>query len=200
MPEYDLKQVKADLDTIRTAAGITEGLSRDDLLGNALIAISGLAVAGWAMLSHGVWQIWGFAAVLLPVGYLIKLRVHHRKTSGGSPQVRQEFAEAGSVLSLAAPFIAYALWAQRMGIRPMLVLATTVFFVGMMMLGGVMGRPRRLAIAPWCLAFMAGALVIPSTTLSPVTVIGFMLSAGGFASVCVVGIQLRQGTRNGFPG
>lgn len=199
MPEYDLKQVKADLDTIR-AAGITEGLSRDDLLGNAFVAISGLAVAGWAMLSHGVWQIWGFAAVLLPVGYLIKMRVYHRKASGGSPQVRHEFAEAASVLALAVPFTAYALWAQRMGIRPMLVLATTIFFVGMMMLSGVMARPRRLAIAPWCLAFMAGALVIPSTNLSPVTVIGFMLTAGGLASVCVVGIQRRQGAHNGFPG
>jgi hypothetical protein len=200
MSEYDLNQVKADLDTIRTAAGISEEPTRRDLMGNALVAFAGLIVAGWAMLSHGIWQIWGLVAVLVPVGYLIRLRVRHSKTSGGSPQVRKEFAAACSVLSLAVPFVAYALWAQRMGIPPLLVLATTVFFVGMLMLGGVIARPRHPEIAPWCLAMMAGALVIPSTALSPVTVIGFMLTAGGFASACVVGVQLRRGARDGFPG
>ncbi|HYM76493.1 MAG TPA: hypothetical protein VE377_10995 [Candidatus Dormibacteraeota bacterium] len=198
MSGYDLQQVKADLDTIRTAAGISRGPARYDLLGNALVALAGLIVAGWTMLSHGFWQIWGFAAVLLPVAYLIRLRVRHRKGSGGSPEVRQEFAAAASVLALAVPFVAYALWAQRMGIPPMLVLATTIFFVGMLMLGGVISPPRRLAIAPWCLALMAGALVIPSSPLSPITVIGLMLSAGGFASACIVWMQLRKEERNGF--
>ena len=200
MSEYDLKQVKADLDTIRTAAGISEGPSRHDLLGNALIAVAGLITAGWAMLSHGLWQMWGLMAVLLPVGYLIRLRVVHRKSDGGSPQIRREFAAACSVLSLAVPFVAYALWAKRMGIPPMLVLATAVFFVGMLMLGGVIARPRHPEIAPWCLALMVGALVIPSTSLSPVIVIGFMLTVGGVASACVVGIQLRQGAPDGLPG
>jgi hypothetical protein len=200
MSEYDLKQVRADLDTIRTAAGIRDRPTRYDLLGNVLVAIAGLIIAVCAMLAHGVWQICGLVAILLPVGYLIKRRVRHSKASGGSPEVRQEFAAACSVLSLAVPFVAYALWAQRMKIPPMLVLATTVFFVGMLMLGGVIARPRHPEIAPWCLALMAGALVIPSTALSPITVIGFMLTAGGLASACVVGIQLRQGARNGFPG
>jgi len=198
MTEYNLKQVKADLYTIRNAAGIGEGPTRHDLTGNALIALAGLIVAGWAMFSHGVWQIWGLGAVLLPVGYLIGLRVRHRKASGGSPQVRREFAAAGSVLSLAVPFVAYALWAQRMRIPPMLVLATTVFFVGMLMLSGVIARPRQPELAPWCLALMLGALMIPSTSFSPVIVIGFMLTAGGFASACVVGIRLRQGAPDDF--
>jgi hypothetical protein len=152
------------------------------------------------MLSHGVWQICGLTAVLLPVGYLISLRVRHSKASGGSPQVRQEFAAAGSVLFLAVPFVAYALWAQRMRIPPMLVLATSVFFVGMLLFNGVIARPRRPELAPWCLALMAGALALPSTVLSPVIMIGLMLMAGGLASTCIVVIQLRQGASNGLPG
>jgi F0F1-type ATP synthase assembly protein I len=199
MFEYDLRQVRADLDTIRTAAGISERPTWQDLLCNVLVAVSGLVTAGWAMLSHGVWQVFGLAAVLLPVGYLITLRVSHRKANGGSPQVRQEFAAAGSVLLLAVPFVAYALWAQQMRIPPMLVLATTIFFVGTLMLSGVLTRPRHPEIAPWCLALMGGSLAIPSTAVSPVTVIGFMLAAGGFASACVVGIRLRQGVSDGFP-
>jgi hypothetical protein len=200
MSAYDLKQVKADLDAIRTAAGINERPTRQDLLGNALIAVAGLITAGWTMLSHGVWQIFGFVAIMLPVGYLIRLRVGHRKLNGGSPQVRHEFAVAGAVLLLGFPFVAYALWAQRMGIRPMLVLATTVFFVGMLMLGDVAARPRRPEMAPWCLALMGGALLLPSTAVSPVTVIGLMLTAGGLASASVVGIRLLQREPDGFPG
>jgi F0F1-type ATP synthase assembly protein I len=200
MAEYDLKQLRADLDTIRSAAGISEGPTRHDLLWNALIALAGLVVAGWAMLSHGVWQLGGFVAVVLPVSYLIGLRVRHRKASGGSPQIRREFAQACAVLSLAVPFVAYVLWAQRMKIPPMLVLATSVFFVGMIMLNGVIGRPRRLELAPWCLALMVGALAIPSTALSPVTVIGAMLTAGGLVSACVVGIRLRHGRPDGISG
>jgi hypothetical protein len=188
-----LQQVKADLDTIRNAAGISDRPARHDLLGNILIALAGLAIAAWAMFSPGVWQILGLAAVLVPVGYLISLRIRNGKASGGSPQVRQDFATAASVLSLAVQFVAYAVWAQRMRIPPMVVLATSVFFVGLLMLGGVMARPRRLEFAPWCLAFMAGALVMPATALSPTAVIGFMLAAGGFASACVAGLRLRQG-------
>lgn len=197
MSQYDLKQVKADLDAIRMAAGINDGPTRHDLLGNALVALAGLLTAGWALLSHGVWQICGLAGVLLPAVYLVRLRVRNRAASGGSPQVRQEFASAVSVMWLAVPFVAYALWAQRMRIPPMLVLATTVFFVGMTMLSGVIARPRHPELAPWCLAFMAGALVIPSTALSPVTVIGLMLTAAGVAAACIVGIRLRQGAGDG---
>ena len=192
MSAYDLQQVKADLDTMRNAAGISDKPVRHDLVGNALLALAGLIAAGWAILSQGVTQLWGLAAVLVPVGYLISLRLRHTKASGGSPQVRQEFANAGAVLSLAVPFVAYALWAERMKIPPMLVLATSIFFVGLLMLSGVLARPRRLELAPWCLAFMAGALIVPSTTLSPVAVIGLMLAAAGFASACIVGIHLRK--------
>jgi len=200
MPEYNLKQVKADLDTIRSAAGISEAPMRHDLLGNLGIALAGFTTAIWAMLFHGVWQLWGLMAVLLPVGYLIGVRVRHSKERGGSPQIRQEFVAAYSVLTLAVPFVGYTLWAQWMGIRPILVLATTVFFVGMLMLGGVIARPRRPGLAPWSLALMVGALVMPSTALSPVSLIGFMLAAGGLASACIIGIQLRQGVPDGIPG
>ena len=200
MSAYDLQQVRADLDTIRNAAGISAKPVRHDLVGNALIAISGLIAAGWAILSQGVTQLWGLAVVLLPVGYLISLRLRHSRARGGSPQVRQDFATAGAVLSLGVPFVAYALWAERMKIPPMLVLATSIFFVGLLMLSGVLARPRRLELAPWCLAFMVGALLVPSTTLSPVAVIGLMLAAGGFASACVVTVQLRKGDPHAIAG
>jgi hypothetical protein len=199
MADYDLKQVKADMDTIRAVAGISEGPTRHDLLGSVLIALTGVVIASWATLSHGLWQICGLLTVLAPVGYLVGLRIRHSRTSGGSPQVRQDFAAACSVLLLAVPFLGYALWAERMGIRPMLVLATTVFFVGVLLFNGVIARPRHPAFAPWCLALMAGALLIPSTMLSPVTVIGFMLVVGGFTSAIVIGIQRRWGVLDGLP-
>ncbi|HEY6971408.1 MAG TPA: hypothetical protein VJA94_19520 [Candidatus Angelobacter sp.] len=200
MSEYDLKQVKADLDVIRAAAGIGEAPVRRDVMGNLLIAAAGLITAVWGLLFHGIEQIWGLLAVLLPAGYLVSLRIRHRKASGGSPQVRREFTAAGWVLSLAVPFVGYALWAQWMGIPPMLVLATTVFFVGMLMLNGVIAKPRHIELAPWCLALMAGALGMPSAVLSPVSIIGFMITAGGLLSACVIGVQLRQGILDGLRG
>jgi hypothetical protein len=199
MSEYDLKQVKADLDTIWAATGIMEGPDRHDLKGNLLLALSGIITTGWAMLSHGIWQVWGLLAVLLPMGYIIRLRSRHRKDVGGSPQVRREFRAACAVLALAVPFVGYALWAQWMGIKPELALATTVFFVGMMMLSGVIARPGQSAIAPWCLAFMGGALAMPVAPLSPVGLIGLMLLAGGLSSACLIQIQL-QGASNGISG
>lgn len=203
MSDYDLKQVKTDLDTIRAAAGISEGPARHDLPGSVLLALAGAMVASWAMLSHTFWQIYGFLAVLIPAGYLIGLRVRHSKTRGGSPQVRQDFKAAASVLSLAVPFVVYALWAKQMGIQPMLVLATAVFFVGVLLLNGVISRPRYPELAPWCLAFMAGALLIPSTTISPIAIIGLMLAGGGITSACIIGmrrgIRRRRGVFNGLP-
>lgn len=200
MSDYDLKQVKSDLETIRAAAGISEGPARHDLLGSALVALAGAMVAGWAAMSNGLWQICGLLALSAPIAYMIGLRVRHSRANGGSPQVRQDFAAAGSVLLLAVPFVGYALWAQRMGIRPMLVLATAVFFVGTQMLSGVLSRSRHPELVPWCVALMAGALLLPSTALSPITVIGFMLLAGGGVSTAVIGLQRRWEAADGLAG
>jgi hypothetical protein len=200
MPEYDLKQMKADLETIQAVAGISDGPARHDLLGSALVALAGVMIAGWAALSHGLWQICGLLALLAPVAYIIGIRIRHSRVNGGSPQVRQDFAAAGSVLLLAGPFVGYALWAGNMGIQPMLVLATTVFFVGVLVLNGVLSRPRHPELAPWCLALMAGALLLPSTAFSPITIIGFMLMAGGGVSAIVIGIRRRKEAVDGLPG
>ena len=200
MPDDDLNQVKADLETIRAVAGISESPAPHDLLGSALVALAGAMVAAWAALSNGLWQICGLLALLAPVAYIIGIRIRHSRVNGGSPQVRQDFAAAGSVLLLAGPFVGYALWAGNMGIQPMLVLATAVFFVGAQILSGVLSRPRHPEFIPWCLAMMAGALLLPSTTLSPITVIGFMLLAGGGMSTVVIGLQRRREAADGFPG
>jgi len=56
------------------------------------------------------------------------------------------------------------------------VLATTVFFIGVMMLGGSRHHP---AIACWGLTLMVGAFVLPMKLMSPIIVIAAALVVAG---------------------
>jgi hypothetical protein len=123
--------------------------------------------------------------VLLPVVYLISLRVKHRSSVGGSPAVRREFADALWILTLGVPIVAYSVWAQYLGVPPLLVLATVVFFVGVMMIGGAAQQPTLLSCG---LAMMAGALVIPLKLVSPVAAIAVVLVVGG----AIAGVLARR--------
>lgn len=175
MAADDLRAMQRDLDALRDALDLDAG-GVDTALGHALIAVAGLLALAWVALAPAQLQVWGLLSILLPCGYLVTLRATHRETVDGSAAVRREFKDALRVLALGIPIVAYSFWAQRLGVPPLTVLATTVFFIGVMMLGGSRHRP---AIACWGLTLMAGAFVLPMKLMSPIIVIAAALVVAG---------------------
>ena len=174
MADPDIDRVKADLERLNETLGL--GANIDDARGHALVAASGALTLAWTMLAPPHWHFLGLLSVLLPMAYLVKLRVTHRSSVGGSPAMRRQFADALWILTLGVPIMAYSVWAQYLGVPPLLVLATVVFFVGVMMLGGA---PQQPTLASWSVAMMAGALAIPLKLVSPVAAIAVVLVLGG---------------------
>ena len=108
MDSRDLERVRADLETIKQVAGITGHPRAEDVIIGYLIAVAGVGCAAWTMVTAAALHLWGFVALLLPVTYVIRDRLHNAADKGGSPQVRLEFAESLRVLVLALPFCGYA--------------------------------------------------------------------------------------------
>jgi hypothetical protein len=181
MAEPNIERVKADLHQLQHTLGISP--SQDDPLAHALVAASGLASLAWTALAPARWHFLGLLSILVPVAYLIVLRFKQRASVGGSPLARREFVDGVGVLALAIPIVIYTLWAQYLGITPLLVLATVMFFVGVMMVGGA-AQPSVLLC--WGLAIMAGGLLIPLKLVSPVAAIALALIAGGSISALIV--------------
>jgi hypothetical protein len=181
MATDDLNAVQRDLDAMRAALDL-DGATVDGVRGHALIALAGLVTLLWVALAPPPLQFWGLLSVLIPSGYLVAVRARHREASGGSPAVRREFGDGLRVLLLGVPIVAYTLWAQRLGVPPLTVLATTVFFIGVMMFGGSRHQP---ALAFWGVTMMAGAFVLPANLTSPVVVIGAVLAVAGTAGAII---------------
>jgi hypothetical protein len=171
----DLRGVQRNLDALRDVLELN-GDRVNDVRGHALIAVAGLVTLMWVTIVPAQLQFWGLLSVLIPTGYLVTLRVQHREAVDGSAAVRREFRDALRVLALGVPIVAYTFWAQRLGMPPLVVLATVVFFVGVMMLGGSRHQP---AVACWGVALMAGALTLPMQLTSPVVVIAAVLLIAG---------------------
>jgi hypothetical protein len=187
MPD-DLRAVRRDLDALRAALDLDhEGV--DSARGHALIAAAGLTTLLWAAVAPAQLHLWGLLSVLLPLGHLVGLRAKHRESADGSPAVRREFRDALRVLALAIPIVAYSFWSQRLGVPPLMVLATTVFFVGVMMLGGSRHQP---AVACWGVTLMAGALLMSLKLTSPVVVIAAVLLIAGSLSALMARVSDAQ--------
>lgn len=180
MPDSKLERVTADLQHLQDTLGL--GPNVDHAIGHALLAGSGLISLAWTAVAPSRWHFLGLLSVLVPVAYLIALRVKHRSSVGGSPAVRREFADALSVLTLGIPIVIYTFWAQFLGMAPLLVLSTVIFFVGVMVVGGA---ARHGVMLGWGLAIMAGALLIPLGLVSPVAAIATVLIVGGSVSALI---------------
>jgi hypothetical protein len=181
MPTDDLRAMQRDLDAVHAALDLN-GQSVDNVRGHALIAVAGLLTLAWVAVAPTSLQLFGFLSVLIPTGYLVALGAKHREARDGSPAVRRELWDAVRVLLLGIPIVAYTFWAQRLGVPPLVVLATAVFFVGVMMVGGSRHQP---ALACWGLSLLAGALLLPVRLASPVVVIAAVLAVAGAVSAAI---------------
>jgi hypothetical protein len=192
-----LERLKADLESIRAVAGLGEPLTGVDLRVNLLTAAAGGVALLWSLLARPYWHIWGLLAVLVPFAYLVTLRWKHRRSTGASPAKRREYDQDLKVLWLAIPYLGYSLWGRYLGMKPMHVLGTVVFFVAVQMLAGSLADPRHRYVICWALVLAVGALLLPIVSLSPVAILGLVIALGGAGSSFIIYLSLRAPVRHG---
>lgn len=192
-----LERLKADIESIRAVAGLGEPLTGADLRVNLVTAAAGGFALVWSLLARPYWHIWGLLGVLVPFAYLLTLRWKHRRSTGASPAKRREDDQDLKVLWLAIPYVGYSLWGRYLGMKPMHVLGTVVFFVAIQMLAGSLADPRQRYVICWALALAIGALLLPIVSLSPVAILGLVIALGGAGSSFIIYRSLRAPVRHG---
>jgi hypothetical protein len=181
-----LDRVREDLEAVRAATGLSDGWGRRGVRNCLLFAGAGLAAAAWALVPHGLPPAAGTIAFLVPVAdwlALCRLSASDRPPPGVD---WREWRRALSVLWLAVPLAALALWCRQVALPPHQFAGLAAFCLGFALLSAAVGERGQRPLCGWAAGLMAGGLLLPIDAAAALPVLFACLAAGALASAGLV--------------
>ncbi|MHC4697942.1 MAG: hypothetical protein ACYTFA_14510 [Planctomycetota bacterium] len=190
----DLQRMKEDVAAIARATGLEPGVEREDVWANLGIAGAGVVALLWALLPHGLPTQWGMVPlILLAVGYVVRMRVKYRRSTGRSPIRRREYTgDIVAVVVVGGLALIYRLWAGKLGISLTIAGSAALFLLGMSLVIPVLRDRRRLPDLGLAIPLMLCGLAIPLCSVSLWVPIGIAFAIGGLATAALTARQLRE--------
>jgi len=191
--QNDIERIKADLDAIQQAAGLTPPFGREEIRANLVFAAAGAVALIWALLPTGLPAQWGAVPLILVcVGYVTWMRTKYRRSSGRSPTRRREYtAEIVGMFVVAALALVYRFWAERLGISTAIMGGAMLFVLGMAMLVPVLRDRNRLPDLGVAVPLIACGLAIPLCPISPWVLLGATFTICGLATAAITSHCLK---------
>lgn len=191
--EFDVERLKADLSTLRQAAGLEPPFGREDVRAHLAVAASGAVALVWALLPTGLPAQWGTVPlILVGVGYVTWMRTKYRRNSGRSPTRRREYtSEIVGMFVVAALALVYRLWAGKLGISTTIAGSAGMFVFGLAMLIPVLRDRNRLPDLGVAVPLMVCGLVIPFCPVSLWVILGATFMIGGLATASIMAHCLK---------
>lgn len=194
MADADLRRLREDLATMRQAAGMELPFGREDVWLSLATGVTGLVAVVWALLNPGHRASWGLIpALIVIVGYGIRLRVKFRASTGRSPTRRREYTFSFVLAGLiAAAALVYRLWARQLAIPFPYVQGTAIFFAGLLVAGIALTSRGRLYAIGIAIPMMLCGLAVPLLKMHPVLLFGIAMTAAGPVMAAIQNCQLRK--------
>ena len=191
--ELDVERLKADLSTLRQAAGLEPPFGREDVRAHLAVAASGAVALVWALLPTGLPAQWGTVPlILVGVGYVTWMRTKYRRRSGRSPMRRREYtSEIVGMFVVGALALVYRFWAEKLGISTTIAGSAGMFVFGLAMLIPVLRDRNRLPDLGLAVPLMVCGLVIPFCPVSLWVVVGATFMIGGLATAAIMAHCLK---------
>jgi len=191
--EFDVERLKADLNTLKQAAGLEPPFGREDVLAHLAVAASGAVALVWALLSTGLPAHWGTIPLLLVcIGYVTWMRTKYRRSSGRSPMRRREYtSEIVGMFVVAALALVYRFWSGKLGISTTIAGSAAFFVLGLALLIPVLRDRSRLPDLGVAVPLMVCGLVIPFCPVSLWAVVGATFMIGGLATAAIIAHCLK---------
>ena len=189
----DLERLKADLGTLRQAAGLEPPFGREEIWAHLAVAASGAVALVWALLPTGWPAHWGTVPLILVcVGYVSWMRTKYRRGSGRSPARRREYtSEIVGMFVVGALALVYRLWAAKLGISTTIAGSAAFFVLGLALLIPVLRDRNRLPDLGVAVPLMVCGLVIPFCSISPWVVLGATFMVCGLATAAITAHCLK---------
>jgi hypothetical protein len=186
-PELD--RLRDDLATMRAAAGLEPVWNRHAIRTHVLLAVAGVAAAGWAIFPHGLPQVIGMAAFIVP---LVDWWLQARGRPSGSAADDREWRETLAVLWYALPLTVLAVWSRAVGLELVTMAGLMVFMLGFVLFGSAVSERPVRPLLGWAVAFMLGGLLLPLRTGWIVPIVGLAVSVGALGSAAWIAADLRR--------
>src|SRR5262249_44514294 len=124
---------------------------RSEILLHIELALAGSLLIIWTFLPHGWWHHVGVAFFAWPlVAYAFRRsrpRDGERLPTGPSP--REEWRDTLQTLSLAIPVLIYVNWARLIGLHPLAILGSLLFFLGTILAVPSVRAPAQRYLLGW---------------------------------------------------
>jgi hypothetical protein len=183
-----LARVRADLATLRLAAGLDPTWDRGAVRTHALLAGAGLASALWAALSPDGWQLAGMAAFVVPV---VDWARRIRRPSERAAAEEQEWRDSVAVLWYVIPLSLLAWWSPRVGLSLEATGGLMCFLMGFVLFGSAVSERNLRALLGWAIALMAGGLFGPLGIAPLLPVVAAAIALGATITGLWIAVELR---------
>ena len=196
MINRDLKRIREDLDTVKSALGWDLPFNEQAILVSLAAAAGGLLCIIWMVQPYQLARYWHrFAALALmclpTIMYLSYAGVHRLDLGLGSRRwgFQQAVYPLVSITFITAFFlwaIATALVSVRFGGSAM------IFVVGATQLAMIAGDRSQICNVGWAMGWMLLAVLTLVTDIDGLILMGMMMAIGGLAGAAVMTWQLRS--------
>ena len=194
MNQSDVQRMKDDVATITRATGLEPPFGWEEVWADLGIAGGGMVALAWALVPHGLPDQWGMIPLILLVGgYLVRMRIRYRRSTGRSPVRRREFTGdlVGAVV-IGGLALVYRLWSTKLGISLTLAGSAALFLLGMSLVLPVFRDRRRLPDLGLAVPLMVCGLTIPLCSVSLWIPVGTAFAVGGVGTALLTARQLRE--------
>ena len=155
--------------------------TRAETLLHVEIAAVGVLLILWTLIPHPWWDHTGFLLLAWPISaYWRRLK---RANAPRPPLDRHEWRDGLRVMVLGIPLLAFIAWGTYMQLHPLVILACTLFFLGLLLFSGAIESTENRYLLGWALGLMAAGLAVPGaapfSSISADTFIGGVFLVGG---------------------
>jgi diacylglycerol kinase len=186
-PEID--RLRNDLATMRAATGLAPAWNEHAIRTHLLLAAAGAVAALWAVLPHGLWEIAGLAAFIVPV---VDWWWQARGRANRSASDDREWREGLMVFWYVLPLGVLAWWSRAVGLELVTMAGLMCFMLGFVLFGSAVSARGARPLLGWALAFMIGGLLIPMRMDAIVPILGLAICAGALTSAGWIAVDVRR--------
>src|SRR5262245_28698406 len=146
----DIDRLRDDLATMKAATGLDPAWNEQAIRTHLLLAAAGAVAALWAILPHGLWEIAGLAAFVVPV---VDWWWQARGRANRSASDDREWREGLTVFWYVLPLGALAWWSRAVGLELVTMAGLMWFMLGFVLFGSAMSERRVRPLLGWAIAF-----------------------------------------------
>jgi hypothetical protein len=183
------RRLRADLDAILDATGITSNPTRGDVQAWLSVLVGAALALAWVIVPHGLPPTWGGMAL---AGVPLAFHAYRTRsaTAVGDRKVSMRSLVAALLATGAA--LGYRVWTRDLGLSRTTAGAVLLFGAGLGILASSVDHQRKVERIGFALLLMGGGIVLASNTLAPLVAVYALFGIAGAVGAAYAQWRVRS--------